>query len=415
MAKRGAPLIFVNLGHAYDHLFMLLYPTVVLALEVAWQLPYDELLTLSVGGFVAFGVGTLPAGWLGDRWSRTGMLVVFFVGIGLSSIVTGLARSPFGIAVGLTLIGLFASIYHPVGIALVAERTSGLGRALGVNGVYGNIGVAFAALAAGGLSELAGWRAAFLVPGVIAVATGVAYAWWTRGVNGASVGGAIVDKCRPSVSRNSRVRVFAVLAIAALCSGLIFHAAIVAMPKLFDERLAGLADSALDIGALVALIYAVAAFAQIVVGQLIDRFALKPIFLAILLLQAPVLLAVGVLDGLPLVAVVLAAMVLIFGEIPIHDALVARYTAIEWRSRVYALMYALGLGVGALGVPLVVLVHGASGGFAWLFVVYAALALAIAAAVLFLPGERARAAPPLAAMERIRAQAPDIRKPRNPG
>ena len=135
MTSRRTPPIFVNLAHAYDHLFMLLYPTAVLALDGAWGLGYDELLTLSVGGFVGFGLGTLPAGWLGDRWSRSGMLAIFFVGIGAASVVIGLADSPVELTVGLSLIGLFASIYHPIGTALVVEGTARVGLGVGALGV----------------------------------------------------------------------------------------------------------------------------------------------------------------------------------------------------------------------------------------------------------------------------------------
>ena len=170
--RRLTTFAFLNLGHAYDHLFILLYPTVVLALGDVFQASYGELLALSVYGFIAFGAGALPAGWLGDRWSRRGMMIVFFVGIGLASIRTGLARSTVDIAVGLGLVGLFASIYQPVGIAMVAETDPArVGKALGLNGVFGNLGVAFAGVTAGALTDMISWRAAFIVPGVVAVAT----------------------------------------------------------------------------------------------------------------------------------------------------------------------------------------------------------------------------------------------------
>ena len=387
MPDRRTPSVFVNLAHAYDHLFMLLYPTVVLALERAWGLAYDELLALAIGGFVAFAAGTLPAGWLGDRWSRSGMLTVFFVGIGLSSIATGLARTPFEIAFGLTLIGLFASIYHPVGTALVVDGAARVGRALGRNGVFGNMGVAFAALVAGGLSDLLGWRWAFIVPGAVAVATGVTYRLCLHGdAEPRFHATAAVD---PGIARRTRNRVYAVLVVAALCGGMIYNAMTVALPKVFDERLEGLADTAFGVGGVLALVYALAAFAQIAVGRLIDRFAIKPIFLGLVLLQVPVLSIAGVLDGAPLLAVVFVAMVLIFGEIPIHDALVARYTASAWRSRAYAVKYLIGLGVGALGVPLIALVYRSTGDFTWLFAAYAAFALIVAVAAAFLPRESA--------------------------
>ena len=137
-------ILFINVGHGLDHLFLLLYPTVVLTLEGVFGRSYGELLSLAVPGFIAFAAGTLPAGWLGDRWSRPAMLAIFFVGIGASAILTGFARTPFELAVGLTLIGLFASIYHPIGVAMLVEGREKVGKLLGINGVAGNLGLAAA-------------------------------------------------------------------------------------------------------------------------------------------------------------------------------------------------------------------------------------------------------------------------------
>ena len=174
MAERSR-LLFINVGHGLDHLFLLLYPTVVLTLEGVFERSYGELLSLAVPGFIAFAAGTLPAGWLGDRWSRPAMLAIFFVGIGVASCLTGLARTPFELAVGLTLIGLFASIYHPVGIAMLVEGREKVGRLLGVNGVWGNMGLAAAAIVAASLSETIGWRAAFVVPGALSLLVGFCF------------------------------------------------------------------------------------------------------------------------------------------------------------------------------------------------------------------------------------------------
>src|ERR687897_206575 len=169
------PLLFLNLAHAYDHFFLLILPTAVLALAPAWGMSYGEALALGTAAFVMFGLGTLPAGWLGDRWSRTHLMSIFFVGIGLASILVGLAHGPLALTLGLGLLGLFASIYHPVGTALVVQNALRTGQSLGVNGVFGNLGVAAAGLVTGLITDFLGWRAAFLLPGVIAVLTGVLF------------------------------------------------------------------------------------------------------------------------------------------------------------------------------------------------------------------------------------------------
>ena len=167
-------ILFINVGHGLDHLFLLLYPTVVLTLEGVFDRSYGELLSLAVPGFIAFAAGTLPAGWLGDRWSRPGMLAIFFVGIGASAILTGFARTPFELAVGLTLIGLFASIYHPVGIAMLVEGREKVGKLLGVNGVAGKPRPRGRGdRRASSLSDAISWRAAFIVPGAFTLIVGI--------------------------------------------------------------------------------------------------------------------------------------------------------------------------------------------------------------------------------------------------
>src|SRR5688500_7812234 len=175
MTARRHLVAFINLGHFLDHLVMLVFPTVVVALGREWGRPYSELLPLALGGFIAFGAFALPAGWLADHWSRYKMMAVFFFGIGLSMIVTGFAQSAWQIGIGLTLIGVFAAIYHPVGIAMLVAAPEKMGRALGWNGLWGNLGLAAAALISGALMDLLGWRAAFLIPGVAGIAAGIAF------------------------------------------------------------------------------------------------------------------------------------------------------------------------------------------------------------------------------------------------
>ena len=392
MSRNVLRLAFLNIGHAYDHLFMLLYATVVLALEDAFNMTYGELIALSFPGFVAFAVGALPAGWLGDRWDRTHLMAVFFLGLGGASILTGLAQSPWQIAAGLALIGLFASIYHPVGIAMVVEGREKVGKVLGINGVFGNLGVAGAAIVAGLLTDMLGWRAAFIIPGAIAAATGVIYITLVRG--GKLDAARSVSKARQDGSDVPFfLKALLILAIASLFGGLIFNVTTVALPKVFDERLAGLATTTLGVGSLASIVFAAAAFSQIAVGYLIDRFPIKPVLLVVVGAQIPLmLLAANSHDGVML-GVALIMMALVFGEIPIHDALIARYTSDAWRSRIYAIKYVITLGVSALAIPLVALTHKSEGGFATLFVLMAAFVVIIFTAAAFLPAARQVKAP----------------------
>ncbi len=373
---------FINFGHFLDHLAMLVFPTVVLALAREWDRPYAELLPLTLGGFIAFGAFALPAGWLADHWSRYRMMVVFFLGIGAALFVTGFAQTPWQIGLGLTLIGVFAAIYHPVGIAMLVAAPTKLGAALGWNGLYGNLGLAAAAIISGALMDFWGWRAAFFIPGVLCVAAGTAFL-------------ALVPDPGPvkktaksiglQIDRRTMTRIFAILLVATACGGVIFNSTTVAMPKVFDERLRALTQTNVGVGALVAFVYTLAAFAQVAMGALIDRFELRRLMIGVALLQIPLLAVAANLEGWAMLAAALAMMLAIFAQIPLNDAIVGKYVADEYRARVLSVRYVVSLGVAAVAVPLIAVLHRTDGGFRNVFLVLAALAAGMLAASLFFP------------------------------
>jgi MFS family permease len=376
------PLHFANLGHLATHFLMLLYPTVVLALEGRFGLSYGELISLSLPGMVLYGAAALPAGWLADRWSAERMMVLFFLGSGLAAVLTGLARGPGGIALGLALLGAFGAIYHPVGYAWLVRHAENRGRALGVNGVYGSIGVGCASFVAAALTQLAGWRAAFVVPGILCLALGAAL------VVCLSLGRIVPARSdrrpEPEPGAAAVMRAFVVLSVTMMCAGLVWQVMAVALPKLFEERLAA-GGGTLGVGGTVSLVFAGSAALQLLGGWAADRFPLKWLYVLAWALQVPVLLALVNAAGLPLFAASTAVFCLMVIATPIENTLVVRYTPGKWRATAFGAKFVLSLGVAALGVPMVALVHDRTGGFAWLFVVLAALAAVTVAAALFLP------------------------------
>lgn len=374
---------FLNIGHAVDHLMMLIFPTVVLAMTASFGSDYRAMLPLSLGGFLAFGAGSLPAGWLGDHWGRRPMMIVFFVGVGGAGILTSLAQTPWQIAGGLTLVGLFAAIYHPVGIAMLVKDQKRMGRALGWNGLCGNLGVAFAALSAGALADLAGWRAAFAVPGVIAIMIGLAFAWLVPAAPAPAA--ATAGGTRRVRHDDETRRVFALLTVATVCGAIVFNATTIVMPKLFDVRLAALVHTTFGVGVLVCFVYVLAAFAQLLVGQLIDGRPLRDVFLPFAVLLGPLLLLAGALSDWPMLAVSVAMMFVVFGFIPITDAMVARYAHDAWRSRVYAARYLISLVAASIAVPLVSFLPPERAGFVWLFAVLLIFAAGILACAWLFP------------------------------
>jgi FSR family fosmidomycin resistance protein-like MFS transporter len=386
MTARSARLSmgFSNIGHFFSHLLMLLYPTVVLALEGRWGLTYGELLSLSIPGYVLFGAAALPAGWLGDRWSAEHMMVLYFVGTGAAAMLTGLADGPLGLALGLSLIGLFGSIYHPVGVAWLVRNAESRGKALGWNGIFGSLGLGVAALVAGAFTQLISWRAAFIVPGALCALTGVALAVFVR--DGSVVASRTDRKPEPEASRADILRAFVVLSVTMLGTGLVAQMITVALPKIFAERLTALTDGGiLGAGGFVTLVFLFSGASQIVGGWLADRFPLKAVYVVCWALQLPFVIVAATLFNVPLLLAIVVQQCLGIFALPAENSLLVTYTPSRWRATAFGAKFVLSLGVSSLGVPVIAMIYDRTGDFYWLFMVMAVITAIVAAAACFLP------------------------------
>ena len=383
-------IIFSNVGHGFSHMFTVLYATAVLYLPKVFDLPYGELLGLSSLGLVLFGVGALPAGWLGDRWSQIGMMAIFFIGIGFGAIVVGLATGPERLFIGLTLIGLFASIYHPVGIAWVVAWANKQGIALGINSVFGNAGIAIAPVFVGLMIDYVTWRAAFIIPGVLSifVGAGLLLVWragWIRDVT--------KDRTPTDVPDSSAfVRVFIVLTITMTCTGIVYIGVTNTMPKLLEMGLsASLAASYTEIGVFVGIISGLASLSSIFGGWMADRYSARSIYIIFWALQIPILFSIASLTDLSLLVVTLLVMIFMLAFSAAENMLVAQYTPFRWRAVAYGAKYVLALGVGGLTVHLAGWLFDRNGNFGVLFALFGGAAILAAAAAFLLPGARPRA------------------------
>jgi MFS family permease len=378
--------MYLNLAHFFDHFFLLVFPTAVIAIESDWNLSYGEALAMGTSMYVAFAVATLPAGWLGDHIDRRSLITIFFLGCGVSSIFTGLAPGAFSIATGLAFLGAFAAIYHPVGMSLVIELAERPGRALAVNGVFGNMGLAGAALVTGLLTSLFGWRSAFIVPGVVAMAIGVSYALQNLRSEGLTdnvnkkTGDAFAE-----VSRRNQMRVFAVVIVSAIFGGAIFNAVTMTLPKLFDERLLFSDIDLSQVGGYTALVFGVAAFAQLPVGDLLDKYGARPILVGLLIPQTAMLLVIANTQGGAVIPMSMVLVLLMFAEVPITSWLLGHFVAPNWRARAFSVEYVLSLGLGALVLPLIAWGHRNNFGFSIQYILLAACAGIVLLAALFLP------------------------------
>jgi MFS family permease len=379
LSRRRLAIGFMNWAHALDHFVILIYPTVVIELEVVYGRSYANLIWLSTASFVAFGLFSLPAGWIGDRWSRRNLMFAFYLGCGASLIAAALAPSLYVLGFALFSLGIFAAIYHPVGTAMIIEKATQRGRTLAFNGVCGNLGVSLAAGIAATLTAILSWRGAFLVPGVICLATGAVYLWL---VPEEREGHAAARSKAPDVALSPVLAavIFGLFVVVALSAGLVFNTISVSLPKIVDERV-GSDISLVAVGGLTTAVFLCGAVAQITVGRLVERFPLHILFAALAVMQFGGVVWAAYASGITLLFALAFTMAAIYGQITVNDLVIARYTADAWRGRVYAVRYFLTFMVSGVAVSMIAVLYG-RGGFGLVLGATAVIALGFLVAVL---------------------------------
>ena len=340
--------LLLNVAHAIDHLMLLVFATAVSAIARDFGVGrWEDLMPYTTGAFLMFGLGSLPAGRLGDLWGRRAMMLVFFFGMGASAVLIALTRSPWQLALALGLMGAFSSIYHPVGIPMLLQHTKKPGMTIGINGMVGNLGIAAAAISTGFLIQFADWRAAFVVPGIVSIACGLLFMQIAPAEQGAPGKRQIKQIELAPAMRN---RVFLVMTMLAITSSILFNFTTNGNGELLRSRLPILAQQPALLGTLLAVVYALASLSQLAVGRLIDRFPIRNIMLGIIACQGPIFLLAALSHGWPLYAAMVVFMCLVFGSIPFTDAIIARFVDDSMRSRVSGMRLAVSFSVSSAAV-----------------------------------------------------------------
>ena len=396
MSPAARQMAFINLAHGFTHYCLLILPTAVLAMVLMPNGPfgddYELILPLATGGFVLYGLLSLPQGWLAARFGRHNLMTAFFLGAGLSMVGTGLAPSPLWLAVALAATGAFAAIYHPIGTALLVDVAGEKpGQAIGLNGVFGNVGVAMAPMVTAFVAFRWGWHWAFILPGVLCTAAGLF--WMKEPVfdHAAKKAGRPFPEIPPHLVRRAMI----VLLMVAAVSGLVFNAFTLLLPKLMQERLAG--DPGLlplaGVAATVATLCG--AVTQLTVGRFIDRTTLRQMFLPMAVVLVPALAALAFVDGWLAVPVAGVVAAVLFGQVTVNETMTARYISPALRTRMYSVRFFIGFLGSAASAPLIAFLYARTGSQAACLAVLAGFAVITLVCAWFFPNRREELNPEL--------------------
>jgi MFS family permease len=377
--------LLLNLGHAMDHWVLVIFLYTVSVIAGVWGTDWKELTPYAFGSLFMFGAGSIISGKLGDQWGRRAMMIIFFAGLGVSCLIISLTSTPWQIGLAMTVMGAFASIYHPVGIPMLVQNAEKPGFTIGVNGLVGNLGIAIGSSASVWLATRYGWQMAYILPAVICLAAAAAFAVLVPKETAAPA------KRKPKMldlPPSVMAKVFFIMTLTAMSGSIVFSFTTNGSGEMLKAGVVALAQDPWLLGVSVFVIFAVGSLAQLVVGSLIDRYPLKRIYLPVILCQIPLFILASQVNGWALVAVAVCYMIFVFGAIPFTDAMIVRYIDDRMRSRVTGTR----LAIGFTGSSLVTALLGPSvkaAGFPTLLLLLAGVATFTLIALSFLPDERA--------------------------
>ena len=364
------------------HMFAAFYFVIVLTIEKEWSISYDQLIRLWTFGALLIGLGAIPFGWLSDRWSRSGTMTIMFIGMGLASILCGYSTSISFLFISLSLLGLFCSIYHPVGIPWVINSANKQGKALGINGIFGGVGIGSGAFVAGTLTEILNWQLAFILPGFISIFIGFVLIYLIF-INKISYKNFFIKNIKQERSRNEMILIASIMLLSMFALGLSFHNTQTALPKVFEIRIDNI--NSIQIGFMIGIIYFISGATTFVGGLLADQFNLKKIYLIGIFMQFPCYLGIAYISGYSLVILCILAAIFNASILPTENLLLSKFTPQKYHGVVYGVKFILAFGSGPISVFLISEIYSITLEFTYLFLINAVMMGLVSVFILFLP------------------------------
>ena len=376
---------YAALGHLLMHMFAAFYFVIVLAIEDDWKLSYDELLNLWFLGSLLVGLGALPAGWISDRWSRSGMIAIMFIGLGISSLLCGLSGNKVSLFISLSLLGLFCAIYHPAGISWVVNTSKETGKALGFNNIFGGVGIGLGAFFAGVLIEQFNWQAAFMLPGLISLVVGLSLTYHLKSGK-ISLKNISSEQFKDNPEKNQMLKIAIIMLLSITCLSFVYQILQTSLPKAIDIRLTDSLDlSTSDIGYIVAAIYIVSGLMNYIGGILTDKYSEKLIYSIGIIGQGLLLLLIVSLSNYWLIAISLAIVAFNSSILPAENLLLAKFSPEKYQSLVYGIKFIVSFTVGPIALIMISRSYDLTGEFGVLYLAFGFVMIIMFLIVLTLP------------------------------
>jgi MFS family permease len=375
-------------GHLMMHMFAAFYFVIVLAIEDDWKFSYDELINLWLIGSLLVGLGAIPAGWLSDRWSRSGMVAIMFIGLGITSILCGFSENKLSLMINLSFLGLFCSIYHPAGISWVVNTSKKTGKALGFNNIFGGVGIGIGALSAGIIIDTFNWHFAFIIPGIVSILIGLMLIWHINNKK-ISLANIVSEKFNDTPNQNQMLKIAIIMLVSITCMAFVYQILQSSLPKAIDIRLSEkLSLDTSDIGIMVSLIYIISGVMNFFGGILADKYSEKNIYLIGIIGQGCLLLFIFSLSNYFLIIISLFIVAFNSSILPAENLLLARFSPQKHQSLVYGIKFIVSFAIAPIALFLIATSYEVTREFSYLYLSCGIMMIILFLIVLSLPNSK---------------------------
>jgi MFS family permease len=333
-------------SHLAVHGQMMVFPTLMLLFHHEFDLGLDTLGIMATAGAFMFGVGAIPAGFLEGKLGGRALLLIYQVGSIIGGLGLILAKNPFQMTIGLAILGLASSIYHPAGLTILSRRLTNLSKGMAIHGVAGSIGLALGPLFAGAAAEFGSWRVSYLIWIILqAILVFVTFFMIKRRNK------PIVDESIPNIIEIKDKPSIALYYIMATAMGFSFGGFTTYMPTLFGSQTSGifaLLPETLKAGFFTTLVFTSGILGQTIGGYVGDRYSRSFLLFWIVILNMPFLFLMGFTSGWGLLMSSILLGVVYFLNQPVSNALLAELTPSSHRGIGYGISFFLSFGIGGI-------------------------------------------------------------------
>jgi MFS family permease len=351
-------LITTCYGHFMSHYNMLVFPAVALPLTLRLQMNLADVLAISFWMYLLFGLSALPWGLVADRWGAPFLIPIYYFGAGLSGFAAAYwLDSSSALAYCLASIGLFSGIYHPAGLGLISKEIERVSVGMGVNGMFGNLGLAAAPFITGIVNWFWGPRATYLTLGGLNLFGIVLLIIYPLELPKSHSSGKVQDN-------NGNLGAFMILLMAMMLGGVAYRGATVITPAYFELKGEGIYRGLLSLlgegmstnlvaTSITSIIFIVGMIGQYIGGRVADRFHLQRSYLVFHAFTVPVAFFIAFATDWSLILLAMIYFFFLLGMQPIENTLVGRFTPAKFRHSAFGMKFILTFGVGALAVKIV--------------------------------------------------------------